>query len=214
MRRLFILMALAFAVVAAQPDQGMAGSEEELERMRETMEQARAAMQEARIAMEESLDEKRAQLEKARAAMEEARVATAPASERAMEMIRAVRIMRMQERLNLSEEQVAALLPRLSRRDSLMISHRKAQAEDFKLLKEELAKRKPSETKLKDIMNRLKIREEEHHERMRELRDEMLSVLSVQQQAKFVIFEVEFEREIRRFIGEIRKKYRGEGRSR
>ncbi|MCK4231815.1 hypothetical protein KAX21_02590 [candidate division WOR-3 bacterium] len=128
-----------------------------------------------------------------------------PGSERAMEMIRAMRIMRMRERLNLSDEQVAALLPRLSRRDSLMISHRKAQAEDFRLLKEELAKRSPSEAKLKEIMDRLKKEEAEHHQQMRRLRDEMLSVLSVEQQAKFVIFEVEFEREIRGFIKRIRE---------
>jgi len=128
-----------------------------------------------------------------------------PGSERAMEMIRAMRIVRMRERLNLSEDQVAALLSRLSRCDSLMISHRKAQAEDFNLLKEELEKRKPSESKLKEIMDRLKKREAEHHEQMRKLRDEMLSLLSVEQQARFVIFEVEFEREIRGFIKRIRE---------
>jgi len=130
-----------------------------------------------------------------------------PGSERAMEMIRAMRIMRMRERLNLSDEQVAALLPRLSRRDSLMISHRKAQAEDFQLLKQELAKSNPSESKLKEIMDRLKKEEDEHHQQMTRLRDEMLSVLSVEQQAKFVIFEVEFEREIRRFIKRIRERH-------
>jgi len=124
-----------------------------------------------------------------------------------MEMIRAMRIMRMRERLNLSDEQVAALLPRLSRRDSLMISHRKAQAEDFQLLKQELAKSNPSESKLKEIMDRLKKEEDEHHQQMTRLRDEMLSVLSVEQQAKFVIFEVEFEREIRRFIKRIRERH-------
>ena len=128
-----------------------------------------------------------------------------PGSERAMEMIRAMRIMRMRERLNLSDEQVAALLPRLSRCDSLMISHRKAQAEDFQLLKQELAKSNPSESKLKEIMDRLKKEEAEHHQQMTRLRDEMLSVLSVEQQAKFVIFEVEFEREIRRFIKKVRE---------
>jgi len=128
-----------------------------------------------------------------------------PGSERAMEMIRAMRIVRMRERLNLSEDQVAALLSRLSRCDSLMISHRKAQAEDFNLLKEELAKRKPSESKLKEIMDRLKKREAEHHEQMRKLRDEMFDVLTVEQQARFVIFEVEFEREIRGFIKRIRE---------
>ena len=203
MRRLFILMALVVAVVAAQTDQGMPGSEKELERMRTTMEEARAAMEEARAALEEK-----------RAEFEEARVAMAPTSERALEMIRAVRIMRMREGLNLSDEQIAALLPKLSQRDSLVLSHRKARAEDFRLLKEELAKRNPSESKLSQIMDRLKKREAEHHKQMRELRDEMLSVLSVEQQARFVIFEVEFERGIRRFIDEIRERHGRGGRSR
>lgn len=210
MRRLFILMALAVVVVTAQTDQGMAGSEKELERMRTTMEEARVAMEEARPALEEAraaLEEKRAEFEKARAAM-------APTSERALEMIRTMRIMRMREGLNLSDEQVAALLPKLSQRDSLVLSHRKAQAADFKLLKEELEKRKPSEAKLSQIMDRLKKREAEHHKQMRELRDEMLSVLSVEQQARFVIFEVEFERGIRRFIDEIRERHGRGGRSR
>jgi Spy/CpxP family protein refolding chaperone len=126
-------------------------------------------------------------------------------SERVMEMIRAVRIMRMQERLNLTDEQVASLLPKLSRRDSLELNHRNAQAGDFRSLKEELAKRNPSEAKLKEIIQRLKNREAEHHEQMMRLREEMLSVLSVQQQAEFIIFEVEFEREIRGFIDRIKE---------
>jgi Spy/CpxP family protein refolding chaperone len=133
-------------------------------------------------------------------------------SERVMEMIRALRIMRMQESLNLTDEQVASLLPRLSRCDSLVLSHRNAQAEDFKALKEELAKRNPSEAKLKEIIGRFKQREAEHHKQMAELRDEMLSVLSVQQQAKFIIFEVEFEREIRGFIERIKEGHGMRGR--
>jgi len=217
-------MALVVAVVAAQTSDGVAGSEKELERMRTTTEEARAAMEEARPALEEAraaMEEARPALEEARAAMEEkraefekARAAMAPTSERALEMIRTMRIMRMREGLNLSDEQVAALLPKLSQRDSLMLSYRKAQAEDFRLLKEELERRNPSESKLSQIMDRLKKREAEHHKQMRELRDEMLSVLSVEQQARFVIFEVEFERGIRRFIDEIRERHGRGGRSR
>lgn len=126
-------------------------------------------------------------------------------SQKVMEMIRTLRMMRMREHLGLTDEQVASLLPGLSRRDSLVLAHRKAQAEDFKLLKEELAKRNPTESRLTQIMNRLKKREDEYHGQMMKIRDEMLLVLSVEQQAKFVIFEVEFEREIRGYIERIKK---------
>ncbi len=125
-------------------------------------------------------------------------------SERAMEMIRTMRIVRMRERLGLSDQQVAAILPKLSERDSLMMSYQKAQAEDLKALRSELDKRAPSETKIKEIINRMKQREASHQTNLSRIRDEIMSGLSVVQQAEFVIFEVEFEREIRRLIHQVR----------
>lgn len=131
--------------------------------------------------------------------------------QRAMEMIRTMRLVRMRERLNLSDAQVASLLPKLSKQDSIMTNFHNSQAEDFKLLKEELAKRTPSEAKLSQIINRMKAKEKENHEQMMAIRDEIMSELSVVQQAQFLVFEVEFEREIRRLIDQVREGHRMEG---
>jgi benzoyl-CoA reductase/2-hydroxyglutaryl-CoA dehydratase subunit BcrC/BadD/HgdB len=127
-----------------------------------------------------------------------------PGSEKAMSMIRTMRIVRMTEVLELDENQVAALIPKLKQRDSLELNYYKSQAEDINGLREELDKRSPSEEKLAEILERMKSREAEHHRNLASLRDEMLAVLTVPQQARFVIFEVEFEREIRRLISQVK----------
>lgn len=123
---------------------------------------------------------------------------------RAMEMIAAMRIVRMRDQLGLNDQQVAAIMPKLSRRDSLARTYFETQRKDLELLKQELAKNSPSQSKLSEIMNRMKKREEENQDATAKIRDEILSVLSVEQQARFIIFEVEFEHEVRRMIDQVR----------
>lgn len=129
-------------------------------------------------------------------------------SERAMEMIRTMRIVRMRERLALSEQQVASILPKLAQRDSLMMNYQKSQGDDLQALRAELEKRTPSEARLKEIMNRMKQRETAHQASMSRIREEIMSPLNTVQQAEFVIFEVEFEREIRQLIHQVRGRQR------
>lgn len=123
---------------------------------------------------------------------------------KAMEMISAIRIVKMQKALNLTDQQLASIIPKLNERDSMMRKYFDDQASDLKLLRDELAKSKPAEAKLKEIIERMKSREQNHEARVRELRNEILAVLSTEQQARFIIFEVEFEREIRRLIDQVR----------
>jgi len=127
-----------------------------------------------------------------------------PGSEKAMSMIRTMRMVRMTEVLELDEDQVASLIPKLKQRDSLELSYYQSQAEDLEGLRGELDKNNPSESKLSEIIERMKTRETEHNQAISDLRDEMLAVLTVTQQARFIVFEVEFEREIRRLISQVK----------
>ncbi len=124
--------------------------------------------------------------------------------ERVMEMIRTLRIVRMREKLALTDEQVASILPKLSQRDSIIVVYLKTQAEDLGLLKAELERNNPRDATITQILDRMKQREKAHHDRLTDMRDEILAELSAVQQAQFVIFELEFERELRNMIQQIR----------
>ncbi len=128
---------------------------------------------------------------------------------RAMEMIAAMRIVRMREQLALNDQQMVTIMPKLSRRDSMTRAYFETQRKDLALLKQELLKKTPSQARLTEIMNRMKNTEQEQQDAMVKIRDEILSVLSVEQQAKFIVFEVEFEHEVRRMIDEVRGGRRG-----
>ncbi len=74
------------------------------------------------------------------------------------------------------------------------------QAETMKTLRQALKPQKPDETTIKQLLDKL----EKNHSGMQELRnDEIKSVkniLTVEQQARFLIFQHEFQREVRQMI--------------
>ncbi|MEO0190474.1 MAG: hypothetical protein ABIL70_07640 [candidate division WOR-3 bacterium] len=122
------------------------------------------------------------------------------------EIIEKVRIYKLTEALDLTTEQATRFFPKLK---EMRKSEQEFQKERIKLVKElkALIEANAQESEIIKILNRYS---EIHKKRMidhaREL-EGLKEVLTPLQQAKFLIFQEEFEREIRNLIREVRKRH-------
>ncbi len=134
-----------------------------------------------------------------------------PPSKEQMEKIRkrveTLKMWRLTEALNLDEKTSAQVFPILNRFDKKRYELEESLREGMRELRESLRNKK--EDQLKKIVNKL----EQDHKALQSLKQEewaeMKKVLTIEQQAKFIIFLTEFEREVRKLIAEARER-RGE----
>ncbi len=134
-----------------------------------------------------------------------------PPSKEQMEKIRkrieTLRMWRLTEALNLDEKTSAQVFPILNRFDKKRYELEESLREGMRDLRESLRNKK--EDQLKKILNKL----EDNHKALQSLKQEewaeMKKVLTIEQQAKFIVFLTEFEREVRKLIAEARER-RGE----
>lgn len=134
-----------------------------------------------------------------------------PPSKEQMEKIRkrmeTLRMWRLTEALNLDEKTSAQVFPILNRYDKKRYELEDSLREGMRDLRESLRNKK--EEQLKKILNKL----EENHKALQNLKQEewaeLKKVLTVEQQAKFIIFLTEFEREVRKLIAEARERRQG-----
>jgi len=110
--------------------------------------------------------------------------------------IEAVRMWRLTEELKLDEKQSAKVASFLSAMEEKRRGIMKEQAQSMQSLRAALQAGTPDERKLKTELERL----EKNHRAMAELRDKefdgIKDMLTVEQQARYVIFQQEFRREI------------------
>ena len=122
--------------------------------------------------------------------------------ERVRQRIETLRMWKLTKDLDLDEKTSAQLFPLLNRYDKKRADLENAMQESIKELRESL--REKREGQLRGILDRV----EQNHKSMQSLRDaeweEMKKILTIEQQAKYVIFLQEFDREMRRIIAEAR----------
>jgi isoleucyl-tRNA synthetase len=119
-------------------------------------------------------------------------------------IIEKVRIYRLTQELDLTTEQAIQFFPRLrelQKIDTDFRTEQKALLEDMRSLIEEKAEEKEILQSLNRYEVILKDKVERQLEKLREIR----KMLTPEQQAKYLIFQDDFEREIRRMIKEVRK---------
>lgn len=121
--------------------------------------------------------------------------------------IETLRMWRLTEALNLDEKASAQLFPILNRYDKKRYELENSLREGMRELRESL--RNKREERLKKILDKL----EDNHRALQGLKQEewadLKKILTVEQQARFIIFLTEFEREVRKLIAEARER-RGE----
>ncbi len=125
--------------------------------------------------------------------------------------IEAVRIWKLTEALKLDENTAAKLSAFLSSVDQQRRDIMREQMETMRELRQTLRSGKPEEPKLKAAIDKL----EKNHHAMAEIRNREISglknILTTEQQARFLIFQQEFRRDIQRMISGARGNGPGRG---
>ncbi len=135
-----------------------------------------------------------------------------PSEERREEVrkkIEAVRIWRLTEELKLDTNTSAKLSSLLSSLDQQRRDTMREQMEAMRDLRSLLKSAKPDEAKIRPLIEKL---EKNHHE-MQALRNRefkgLKEILTIEQQARFLLFQQEFQREMRDMIAGARGKGQG-----
>jgi hypothetical protein len=119
------------------------------------------------------------------------------------DMIEDLRIVRMTKELDLTDQQLAKLLPRWREMQAARQEFHQKRMGLIKDLDDQL-NGKASEKDLQAKLSEMDKLENDFQSKERESRKTMLGQLSVEQQARFFVFQEKFEREIRDLIRNVR----------
>lgn len=129
-----------------------------------------------------------------------------PPTKEQMEKVRkrvaTLKMWKLTKALDLDEKTSAQFFPLVNRYDKKRAEIENAMRDGIRELQESLKEKR--EGQLKDILERL----EQNHKNLQRIneeeREELKKILTVEQKAKFVIFQHEFNREMKRIISEAR----------
>jgi len=126
--------------------------------------------------------------------------------------LEALRIWRLTQELNLSEEQAAQFFPKIKQMRELRQEHRVARQALLDELESLLAQDPVEPVGLKSVLDSLNTIDDYMRESELKLRQEIADLLTVEQQARLYVFEANFDRQARRMIGQIQgDKWRPKG---
>jgi predicted nucleic acid-binding Zn-ribbon protein len=124
-------------------------------------------------------------------------------------MIETIKIWKMTEALDLSEDQAAKFFPKLTQLEAARREFQRRQ----RLLRDELAvllrQRPLRDQEIKARLEELDRTEADFRGRERAVRNEVRTILSLEQQARLALFEERFEAEMRRTIQDLRIRRQG-----
>lgn len=120
------------------------------------------------------------------------------------EILETMRVWKMTKALELTEEQSLKLFPKIHESDKLKEELGKKRMEIFTQLEKFLKEEKPDQTKISELLNTMDKAESEMRAKEDKLKEELKTILSTVQQAKFYIFQKNFEEDVRRMIAELR----------
>ena len=120
-----------------------------------------------------------------------------------------IRMWKLTEELDLTEETGAKLFPILHKYDEKRMELHKERRNTMNELRKALKDEATSDEAIQEVMNKLDKNTLTASDLTRQQREELKGILSPRQQAKFVLFQREFHREIRKIISEARERRRG-----
>jgi len=126
--------------------------------------------------------------------------------------LEALRIWRLTQELNLSEDQSGQFFPKLTRLRELrhdLHDSRRALMKDLGVAVKETPL---SADKLRLLLDSLETLDDNFHVAERKLRSELNDILTIEQQARFVLFTQSFEKETRKLIEQMRQDRGGRNR--
>lgn len=119
------------------------------------------------------------------------------------DMIEDLRIVRMTKELNLTDQQLSKILPKMREIEAARREFHQKRMGLIKGLDDQLNAKAP-EKDLQAKLSEMDRLENDFQSKERETRKTMLGQLSVEQQARFFVFQEKFEREIRELIRDIK----------
>ncbi|MCD6326818.1 hypothetical protein J7M28_04610 [bacterium] len=122
------------------------------------------------------------------------------------ELLSTVYLMELTKELALDKTKAVEIAAVLSKEEKAKEKRQDTIRKTIRELRHELGNDKPSKKKLKNLIESAKAARDEMQERARIVRDKILSKLSVQQQAKFILFHIKWIQKVQR----IREHIRGE----
>jgi len=126
--------------------------------------------------------------------------------ERIRKRIDLIRMWKLTEALSLNQETGAKLFPVLSRYDEQRRDLGKKRRDLLAALKAETGSAKPSEEKATGLLKDWESIQSEEQDVNRREREELKTILTPVQQAQYLVFQLEFAREIRKAITDVRER--------
>lgn len=131
---------------------------------------------------------------------------TAEERERVKKRIDMIRMWRLTEDLDLDEQTGSKLFPLLRHYEEKRRELAREREELLFALKGLLKSGKPQEERLRSLMKEWDEIRTKEQELNRKEKEDMKGILSIEQQAKYLIFQQEFMKEMRRMIADVREK--------
>jgi Spy/CpxP family protein refolding chaperone len=129
--------------------------------------------------------------------------------ENVRKQISSVKAWKLTEELNLSEEQAQSLFPAQKAYEDRKEQLRKKREAVEKELDDLLEAEEKNDERIKEKMTQLKNVDEQSRSNEDQFRAKISKILSVEQQAKYELFEKNFEKELRQMITEIKREKTG-----
>ncbi len=116
--------------------------------------------------------------------------------------VETIRLWRLKDELKLDDQTASKVSAILSKYDQKRMALGQDARKAFQELKEILKQQKPDENRLKEIIVRLEKNREEMHQLMTDESGELKGVLTVEQQARYILFIPKFHHELKKMMEE------------
>ncbi|MEO0083796.1 MAG: hypothetical protein ABIK33_05395 [candidate division WOR-3 bacterium] len=128
------------------------------------------------------------------------------ASKHPGQMMETIRVWRLTEILNLTEDQSVRFFPKIKELQKAREEFEQKRIEISSAIEDLLKDAKKYEKELKAKIQEFEQYETKLHEKEKQLRKEIANILTPEQQAKFMLFQMRFNREMREMIKEMRER--------
>lgn len=125
--------------------------------------------------------------------------------EKTWERVHMIRMLKLSEALKMERDQAARFFAVENQYEDTKTKARRELHEDIHKLRNLVREPNPSERELRDTVNRIKNRKKDLDDLMNKQTDEELTLLRPDQQARYILFTIDFRREMENLIREVRE---------
>ncbi|MCX7837317.1 MAG: hypothetical protein N2323_05095 [candidate division WOR-3 bacterium] len=122
-----------------------------------------------------------------------------PEEPKPFETLENLKMWRLTEELNLNEEQAGKIFPKLKKIRELKEKRKEEREKEIEKLSELLAKKAKSE-EIKKQVELIRNNDKKHQSECEKIQDEIFALLTPEQQAKYLLFHIGFEGNIKKML--------------